>query len=62
VSPVFGQQVKNAGREDLAISREGFNGLSPCGSLLEWWSNGVMKGLIQVEIRAFALSNTPILQ
>ena len=34
----------------------------PCGSLLEWWSNGVMKGLIQVEIRAFALSNTPILQ
>jgi len=34
----------------------------PCGSLLEWWSNGAMKGLIQVEIRAFAFSNTPILQ
>ncbi len=33
-----------------------------CGSLLEWWSNGVMKGLIQVEIRALALSNTPALQ
>jgi hypothetical protein len=35
---------------------------SSCGSLLEWWSNGVMKKLIQVEIRAFAFSNTPILQ
>jgi hypothetical protein len=29
---------------------------------MQWWSNGVMKGLIQVEIRAFAFSNTPILQ
>ena len=65
MSPVFGQQVKNAGREDLAISRGGFNGLSPLqqsAGVMEWWSNGVMKGLIQVEIRAFAFSNTPILQ
>jgi hypothetical protein len=29
---------------------------------MEWWSNGVMKGLIQVEIRALAFANTPILQ
>jgi hypothetical protein len=29
---------------------------------MEWWSNGVMKGPIQVEIRAFAFANTPILQ
>jgi hypothetical protein len=29
---------------------------------MEWWSNGVMKGIIQVEIRAFAFSSTPILQ
>ena len=35
---------------------------SNCGSFLEWWSNGVMKGPIQVEIWAFAFVNTPILQ
>jgi hypothetical protein len=29
---------------------------------MEWWSNGVMRALIQVGIRAFAFSNTPILQ
>jgi len=29
---------------------------------MEWWSNGVMKKTIQVEIRAFAFANTPILQ
>jgi len=29
---------------------------------MEWWSNGVMKGPIQVEIRAFAFTNTPILR
>jgi hypothetical protein len=29
---------------------------------MEWWSNGVMKGLVQVEIHAFAFLNTPILQ
>jgi hypothetical protein len=29
---------------------------------MEWWSNGVMKELIQVEIRVFVFSNTPILQ
>jgi hypothetical protein len=29
---------------------------------MEWWSNGVMKGLFQVEIRALGFSNTPILQ
>jgi hypothetical protein len=34
----------------------------PCGSLLELWSGGVMKGPIQVEIQAFAFANTPILQ
>jgi hypothetical protein len=26
---------------------------------MEWWSNEVMKGLIQVENGAFALANTP---
>jgi hypothetical protein len=65
VSPVFGQQIKNAGPDDLAISRGGFNGLSPLRQstgVMEWWSNGVMKGIIQVEIRAFAFSSTPILQ
>ena len=30
--------------------------------VMEWWSNGVMKGPIQVEIRDFAFANTPILQ
>jgi hypothetical protein len=29
---------------------------------MEWWSNGVMKGPIQIEIQAFAFSNTPMLQ
>jgi hypothetical protein len=29
---------------------------------MEWWSSGVMKKTIQVEILAFALANTPILQ
>ena len=27
-----------------------------------YWSGGVMEGPIQVEIRAFAFANTPILQ
>jgi hypothetical protein len=30
--------------------------------VVEWWSNGVMKGFIRVEIRDFAFANTPILQ
>jgi hypothetical protein len=30
--------------------------------VMEWWSNGVMKRIIQVEIGAFASSNTPTLQ
>jgi hypothetical protein len=29
---------------------------------MEWWSNGALKELIQVKIRAFAFSNTPIIQ
>jgi len=29
---------------------------------MEWWSNGVMKGMIVVEPGALAFSNTPILQ
>jgi hypothetical protein len=29
---------------------------------MEWWSNGVMKGEIQVEMRVFVFANTPILQ
>jgi hypothetical protein len=28
---------------------------------MEWWSNGVMKIPIQVEMRAFPFTNTPIL-
>jgi hypothetical protein len=27
---------------------------------MEWWSSGVMKRIIQVEIRAFIVSNTPV--
>jgi hypothetical protein len=30
--------------------------------VMEWWSNGVMKKLIYVEIRVFVFSNTPVLQ
>jgi len=30
--------------------------------VMEWWSNGVMKRPIQVEIQAFAFAKTPILQ
>jgi len=29
---------------------------------MEWWSNGVMKRLIQVAVQVLAFSNTPILQ
>jgi len=29
--------------------------------VMEWWSNGVMKGLIKIQFRALAFSNTPIL-
>jgi hypothetical protein len=29
---------------------------------MEWWSNGVMKRRIQVEIRVLAFYNTPVLQ
>jgi hypothetical protein len=32
------------------------------GSMLEKWSGGVMKGLIQFEFRALLFPNTPILQ
>jgi len=28
---------------------------------MEWWSDGVMKGLIQYESEVMAFSNTPIL-
>jgi hypothetical protein len=30
--------------------------------VMEWWSNGVMKKPIQLEILAFAFASTPILQ
>jgi hypothetical protein len=30
--------------------------------IMEWWSNGVMKGQTQVGIGPFAFVNTPILQ
>jgi hypothetical protein len=36
--------------------------LRQSAGVVEWWSNGVMKKPIQVEILAFALANTPILQ
>jgi hypothetical protein len=36
--------------------------LRQAAGVMEWWSNGVMKGLIQLEIRALAFANTPILQ
>jgi hypothetical protein len=29
---------------------------------MEWWSNGVMKKPIQVEIQSFVFANTPMLQ
>jgi len=39
----------------------------PCGSLLEWWSNGVMEGPIQLKLGLSFLptlqhSNIPVLQ
>ncbi len=36
--------------------------LRQSAGVMDWWSNGVMKGPIQVEIWAFAFANTPILQ
>jgi len=36
--------------------------LRQSAGVMEWWSNGVMKRPIQVEIQAFAFANTPILQ
>jgi hypothetical protein len=36
--------------------------LRQSAGVMEWWSNGVMKEPIQVQIRAFAFTNTPILQ
>jgi hypothetical protein len=36
--------------------------LRQSAGVMEWWSNGVMKEPIQVEIRAFVFANTPILQ
>jgi hypothetical protein len=56
---------KNPGPKNPALGcplRELQCSLLSYGSLLEWWSNGIMKGPIQIEIRAFAFSNTPILQ
>jgi hypothetical protein len=49
----------------MACQGGGCNSLSPLrqsAGVMEWWSNGVMKGPIQIESRAFAFSNTPILQ
>jgi hypothetical protein len=63
-------RVKNPDPKDLALDCP-LRGLpysfllaAVCWSdgVVEWWSNGVMKGIIQVEIRAFVFSNTPILQ
>jgi hypothetical protein len=37
----------------LGLTSKGFNGLSllrQSVGVMEWWSNGVMRGLIQVEI------------
>jgi hypothetical protein len=45
-------------------SKGGFNGLfliREYAEVMQWWSNGVMKGLIEVEFRALVFSNTPIL-
>jgi len=36
--------------------------LRQSAGVMELWSNGVMKGPIQVGIRAFAFANTPTLQ
>jgi hypothetical protein len=36
--------------------------LRQSAGVMEWWSHGVMKGPIQVEIRPFTFANTPILQ
>ena len=50
---------------DFSLPVEGFNCLSPLrqsAGVMELWSNGVMKGLIHIEIRAYAFSNSPTLQ
>jgi hypothetical protein len=36
--------------------------LRQSAGIMEWWSNGVTKERIQVEIWALVFSNTPILQ
>jgi hypothetical protein len=36
--------------------------LRQSAGVMEWWSNGVMKGVVQFEIRALAFANTPLLQ
>jgi hypothetical protein len=59
---------KKSGLEkpDFGLSTEGtsifFTLLRQSAGVMEWWSNGVMKGSIQIEIGALAFSNTPILQ
>jgi len=45
-----------------AVPRAGVSLTRNSPGAMEWWSNGVMKGLIQVEAKALAFSNTPILQ
>jgi len=47
----------------FALPPEGASMVFPlCGSLLEWWSNGVMKGPLQVKFGLSFLPNTPMLQ
>jgi hypothetical protein len=53
-------------KPDFGLSTEGtsifFTLLRQSAGVMEWWSNGVMKRPIQIEIGALAFSNTPILQ
>jgi hypothetical protein len=61
------EKVKNPDPKDRLCTapRGGFHTLSSLRQyvgVMEWWSNGVMKGMVQVEIHASAFSNTPILQ
>ena len=39
-----------------------FPRLRQSAGVMEWWSNGVMKKPIQVEIQSFVFANTPMLQ
>jgi len=58
-------ETKKPGSEELANPRDGFNGLFlmlQYSGVMEWWSTGVIKVLIQFEFSALPFSDTSTLQ